>query len=386
MWSCRCSFGVKKPTETVLRSLTCVSFRNLADTRVEWRAGLNVISGDNGEGKTNLLEACFFLAMGRSFRTTRVDALPRRGARSFSLSGDVTHRQVDHHLGVKAGRGLRERTLDGGQSDLGRTLEVLACLVFAAPRLALFRGGPDDRRRFLDRGIVGGRPGMVEIYRDHLRALRQKNRLLRQARQDRSAALLRDQLTAFNTQLAGTAAVIRHERQDYVHRLGRVLARDEGPAGLVPGPRPEMTYLPHPVLPQGMKGSQGELLAAYEERAGDELNRGHALLGPQRDDLSIHQNGAEMSRFSSAGQQRAALIALKMSKMLVHKEMTGSYPVLLVDDVDAELDAHRTRRALQMLSGPYQVLVASASAAAWAGEQQVALHLKVRDGIISRFS
>ena len=128
--------------------------------------------------------------------------MPRQGSHSFSLTGDITTRQVDHHLGVKAGRGLRERTLDGSHSDLGRTLEVLACLVFASPRLALFRGGPDDRRRFLDRGIVGGRPGMVDIYREHLRALRQKNRLLRQARQGGSTAGQRDQLTAFNDQLA----------------------------------------------------------------------------------------------------------------------------------------------------------------------------------------
>ena len=377
---------MKKPTETVLRSLNCVSFRNLQDTQVEWCAGLNVISGDNGHGKTNLLEACFFLAMGRSFRTARVDALPRRGSSSFSLSGEVSHRQVGHRLGVKAGRGLRERTLDGCQSDLGRTLEVLACLVFAAPRLALFRGGPDDRRRFLDRGIVGGKPCMVETYRDHLRALRQKNRLLKQARQGRPAAALRDQLAAFNDQLAGTAATIRREREDYVERLKRVLARDEGPAELVPGRRPEISYQPHPTLAEGMTGSREELMAAYEERAEDEIRRGHALVGPQRDDLSIHQDGAEMSRFASAGQQRATLIALKMSKMLVHKEMTGSYPVLLVDDVDAELDAHRTRRALHLLSGPYQVLVASASAEAWAGDQRVARHLRVRDGIINRFS
>lgn len=386
MWSCRCSFGVKKPTETVLRSLNCVSFRNLRDTQVEWCAGLNVITGDNGHGKTNLLEACFFLAMGRSFRTARVDALPRRGSSFFSLSGEVSHRQVSHFLGVKAGRGLRERTLDGRQSDLGRTLEVMACLVFAAPRLALFRGGPDDRRRFLDRGIVGGKPGMVETYRDHLRALRHKNRLLKEARQGRPVAALREQLAAFNDQLAGTASTIRHERQDYVNRLGKVLALDEGPAGLVPGKRPEIVYRPHPTLEDGMTGSREDLLAAYQERADDEIRRGHALVGPQRDDLFIHQDGAEMSRFASAGQQRAALIALKMSKMLVHKEMTGSYPVLLVDDVDAELDADRTRRALHLLTGPYQVLVASASVEAWAGDPRVALHLRVRDGIISRFS
>ena len=386
MWSCRCSSGVKKPTETVLRVLHCVSFRNLHDARVEWCAGLNVISGDNGEGKTNLLEACFFLAMGRSFRTARVDALARRGSSSFSLVGEVSHRQVSHRLEVKAGRGLRERNLDGGQSDLGRTLEVLACLIFAAPRLALFRGGPDDRRRFLDRGIVGGKPGMVDIYRDHLRALRQKNRLLQQARQGRPVASLREQLAAFNHQLAGTAAIIRRERKDYVDRLGRELARDEGPAALIPGRRPEIVYRPQPNLEEGTTGGQDELLASYEARAEDEIRRGHALVGPQRDDLSIHQDGAEMSRFASAGQQRAALIALKMSKMLVHKEMTGSYPVLLVDDVDAELDTHRTRRALHLLSGPYQVLVASASAEAWAGDRRVALHLRVRDGIISRLS
>jgi len=370
---------VKKSTETVLRRLGVGSFRNLADTQVEWSDGLNVISGENGQGKTNLLEACFFLAMGRSFRTSRVDSLPRRGETGFSLSGEVYHRQVDHELVVRAGRGMRLRQLDGRQADLGETLNVLACLVFATPRLSLFRGGPDDRRRFLDRGIVGIRPEMVRVYRDYLRALRQKNHLLRQARHKGVVPGLREQLEAFNIHLVGGARQIRLTRHDYVKKLQEILATAAGPGDLIPGGRPQLEYRPHPSL-------EDDLAAAYAGRLDDELRRGHALVGPQRDDLSIQLRAGEMNRFASAGQQRAALIALKMAKMLVHKEITGSYPVLLVDDVDAELDAVRTRRALDLLDGPYQVLLASAAASGWAGERRVARHFEVRDGIISRSS
>jgi DNA replication and repair protein RecF len=370
---------VKKSTETVLCRLGVASFRNLVDAQVEWSDGLNVISGENGQGKTNVLEACFFLAMGRSFRTSRVDSMARRGESKFSLSGQVRHRQVHHELIVHAGRGLRQRQLDGRQADLGESLEVLACMVFASPRLSLFRGGPDDRRRFLDRGIVGIRPEMVKVYRDYLRALRQKNQLLRQARNGGSVAALRQQLEAFNSHLIGAAQQIRRARHDYVKKLGEILQQDAGPGDLVPGGHPEMEYRPHPDL-------ETDLASAYAERLDDELRRGHALVGPQRDDLSIHMTAGEMNRFASAGQQRAALIALKMAKMLVHKELAGSYPVLLVDDVDAELDAVRTRRALDLLDGPYQVLLASAAASTWAGEGRVARHFSVQDGIISRSS
>lgn len=368
-----------KSTETVLSRLTVASFRNLADARVEWSEGLNVISGENGQGKTNILEACFFLAMGRSFRTSRVDSLVRRGEATFSLAGEVRRRQVSHELAIQAGRGVRQRRLDGRQADLGETLDVLACLVFASPRLSLFRGGPDDRRRFLDRGIVGIRPEMVAVYRDYLRALRQKNHLLRQARLGGTINGLREQLDAFNGHLITAAEQIRRTRHGYVKQLQEIMAAESGPGDLVPGGRPAMSYRPHPTLDQ-------DLTAAYAGRLDDELRRGHALVGPQRDDLSIHLGAGEMNRFASAGQQRAALIALKMAKMLVHKEITGSYPVLLVDDVDAELDAARTRRALDLLAGPYQVLLASAAASGWASEVRVASHFQVRDGIISRSS
>ena len=348
--------------------------------------GLNIISGANGQGKTNFLEAVFFLAMGRSFRDARVDALARWGQAAVGVRGTVMSGGVRHEIAVEAGRGHRVRRLDGRAGDLGETLRFFSSLVFASQRLELFRGGPDERRRFLDRGIAAIHPEMVATYREQQRALRQKNELLRRVRETGGNAGLRDQVAAFNTRLAAAGSQIRQARRSYVQDLQEILAGSDGPGDLVPGGAPTLEYRASPKLGEDLEDGalEAALFRALEEQYEAECRRGHALAGPQRDNLLLRQGDADLSRYGSSGQQRASLIALKISKMLVQKRKRGEYPVLLVDDVDAELDADRTRRALALLDGPFQALVASSRAPEWLRERPAARHFRVRNGIIDR--
>jgi DNA replication and repair protein RecF len=202
----------------------------------------------------------------------------------------------------------------------------------------------------------------------------------------REEAGLRDQIAAFNGRLAATGARIREARVEYVQSLGEILAAEDGPGELVPGGPPVLEYRPSPRLPAvGTEASLEEaLFRGLEGQYEAERRRGHALAGAQRDDLLIRQGDADLARYGSSGQQRAGLIALKICKMLVQNRIRGEYPVLLVDDVDAELDAERTRRALALLDGPFQAFVASARAPEWLRERRLARHLMVRNGIIDR--
>lgn len=325
--------------------------------------------------------------MGRSFRVSRLDRLVRRGEPLFHLEAQVRSRGVSHRLEVTAGQGERGRQLDGKAAGLADTLNSFACLVFASPRLDLFRGSPQDRRRFLDRGVASIWPDLLPVYRDQVRAGRQKNELLRRARESGGGTQVRDQIQAFNRRLAQSGSRIQQARQRYVDLLHVELVESDALGGLVPGSIPRLAYRPSPRLNwspmEGVNEIAAALCAAFDERMDEEMRRGVALLGPQRDTLSITQDGCEMATYASSGQQRAALIALKICKMLVHKKLTGDYPVLLVDDVDSELDAERTRRALRILNGEFQAIVASARGAAWPESRPGSRLIRVRNGIIT---
>ncbi|MFQ5669269.1 MAG: hypothetical protein ACE5HD_01970 [Acidobacteriota bacterium] len=154
---------------------------------------------------------------------------------------------------------------------------------------------------------------------------------------------------------------------------------------LVPGGPPVLAYQPDSGL-QGVAEDdlREALVRLYQSHLEKEAVRGHSLVGPQRDDISLEQAGIDLVRYGSSGQQRAALIALKVAKMLLYEECRGTYPVLLLDDLEAELDARRIRQALGLLGGPYQVLVASSRGLEWDHGHGKSRHLRVRNGIIQR--
>ena len=198
---------------------------------------------------------------------------------------------------------------------------------------------------------------------------------------------MRDQVLAFNRRLAAEGAVIRGARADYTARLQTHLLTHRGLGGLVPGGIPTLTYRPSGTAAGGAEPAlEAALRSAMDDRLEDELRRGHALVGPHRDDVEFAIGDLSLGRFGSSGQQRAALIALKLAKLFIHKEMHGEYPILLLDDVDSELDAERTERALDLLDGPFQAIVASARAAEWAPHRPVTHHLEVRGGILRALS
>lgn len=326
------------------------------------------------------------LATGRSFRDARLDALPRRGSAGFGLGTEVDSRGVSHSLTLRSGDGRHQRELDGRPADLGESLQVYACVLFALGRLSLFRGPAEERRRFLDRGLAALDPGLLAAMRGYGRTLRQKNVLLRSAREGSGGRELRDQVLAFNRRLASEGAVLRAARADYAARLQARLATQPGLGALVPGGVPTLTYRASGHASAQDEPLEAALRAAMDGRLEEELRRGHAVVGPHRDDLELAIGGLALGRYGSSGQQRATLIALKLAKLFIHKEMHGEYPILLLDDVDSELDAERTERALDLLEGPFQAIVASARAAEWAPKRPVTHHLEVRDGILRPLS
>jgi DNA replication and repair protein RecF len=342
-------------------------FRNLADAELSFSPGVNVLLGRNGQGKSNLLEALDFPALGRS----------RRGARGEELIGfgrEHLHVALDIEDTADGRRRLCEYALDRASNrrfkldgqPLARRADLmgqLATVFFQPESINLVRGEPDLRRRHVDQGLA-----VVDaVYLGHLaacqRALRQKTSLLRDIQRglrDRREA--RDEVAAWNWELARHAAPLCLARRAYVAALdpaARAIYADlaGGPGGLEIAYRPSLASCRH----------DGESIQLARDILGEidyigesEFRRGRPLIGPHRDDFEIKLDGRDLKAFGSQGETRTAAVSLILAQSEVVFQQRGSRPVLFLDDIFSELDPQRTGRLQERCARDHQVFVATA--------------------------
>jgi DNA replication and repair protein RecF len=337
----------------LLESLSVHGFRNLTGS-AEFASGLNILTGKNGHGKTNWLEAVAILGSVRSFRTSKLAEAIRFGDEQASVEGQVRESpEIVRELRVAITPSTRAAFTNGKKESLPRYLGQLNAVVFNSDELEVVRGTPDARRRFLDEGIVSLHPPFVQVFADYNRVIRQKNSLLAQARDsewpmDKTA----EALGPWNEQLAKLATRIHRGRVRFVERLNEVLHKH------LFG-REELS-----VAYRSSLEGKGDL-AAYEEliserlkiRIQAELVSGHALVGPHRDDMELTFDGHDLRKFGSAGQQRSALLLLQLANIAVFHSTRAEYPLFLIDDIDAELDYDRIGKLLDFLADKTQTFV-----------------------------
>ena len=329
------------------------NFRNLSG-RISWGEGLNVIHGDNGQGKTNWLEAVYLLATTKSFRTQRPQEAVRFKEDLAVVRGRVARSsEIQRDLQVVIQGATKSLSVNGKREAVARYLGQLHTVAFTADELEVVRGGPEARRRFLDRGVVSLHHAYVQTLADYHRVVKQKNRLL----QDLSEGELtldeaRDLIAPWNEQLVTLSAAVHRARVDYVGRLNQALQRRLFE-------REEVTI--RYVSSLEGKGDLNDYEALIAERLRlrlqAEINSGYALIGPHRDELEILFDGRDIRSFGSSGQQRSALIILDLAVISVYHTWHSEYPLFLMDDVDAELDQKRIGRLLEHLKGKTQTFV-----------------------------
>jgi DNA replication and repair protein RecF len=337
----------------LLESLSANNFRNLAGS-VQFDAGLNILTGENGQGKTNWLEAIAVLASARSFRTTKLAETIRFGEEQALVAGDVREsREIVRELRIGITASTRAAFTNGKKEPLTRYLGQLNAVIFNSDELEVVRGTPEARRRFLDEGIVSLHPPFVQVFADYNRVVRQKNSLLSQARDGEwPMEKTTEAIGPWNEQLAKLATRIHRGRVRFVERLNEVLHKH-----LFGREELSVTYR------SSLEG-KGDL-AAYEEliterlklRVQAELVSGHALIGTHRDDMELRFDGHDLRKFGSAGQQRSALLLLQLANIAVFHATRGEYPLFLIDDIDAELDYERIGKLLDLLTGKTQTFV-----------------------------
>ncbi len=329
------------------------NFRNLSG-KVAWGPGLNIIYGHNAQGKTNWLEAIYTLATTKSFRTQRLQETLRFSTDLAVIRGQVTQSEDVHRdLQITLNGNNKATLINGKRETLSRYLGKLHAVAFTADELEIVRGGPDARRRFIDRGVVSLHPPYVQTLADYNRVIKQKNRLLQNAAESQmKMEQIENILAPWNDQLATLATSIHRARIDYVEQLNKRLdPRFFGREDL------SIRYVSALEDKGDLSDYDGLIRERLKFRLPAEIASGYSLVGPHRDELEMLFDGKEMRAFGSSGQQRSALIILDLAAISLYHLWHNEYPLFLIDDVDAELDWKRIGHLLEYLEGRTQTFI-----------------------------
>ena len=337
----------------LLAALEATNFRNLSG-KIEWGPRLNIIYGDNGQGKTNWLEAIHVLARTKSFRTQRLQEAIRFGEHLAIIRGNVTTgADLERDLQVTLQDNSKTIFVNTKRETLTRYLTQLQVFSFTATDLEVVRGVPEARRRFLDRGISSIRPAYLQTIADYGKVIKQKNRVLQLANEGEfSLDKAEDLLAPWNEQLVRLAMQIHREREQYVAGLNAALERQ-----LFDRRDIHTRYVSSLEGKGDLADYESLLRSRIKLRLGAEVAAGHALIGPHRDDWEIQLEGREIRVYGSSGQQRSALLLLDLAAISLYNSSANEHPVFLIDDVDAELDEGRIRHLLEYLENRTQTFI-----------------------------
>jgi DNA replication and repair protein RecF len=343
-----------------LRKIEADRLRNLRAVNVDLPAGLTLVTGRNGQGKTGVLEAIYLLGTGRSFRTRKNDELISWAGGPLRVAGAVEGRRGRTRLTVVMEREERRLLADGTSQTLEGFLGRLDVVDLTSERMQVLRGAPEQRRRFLDRGLVGLTPSHLLVMGEYRRVLAQRNALLRRmaGRADRASLA---ELEVWDERLVAGAAEIHRARREY----GVLLAAELGGVSRVlfpSGRELRLRYRPSP--PEAGSGEARNFAGAFQESLARERARdigaGYTGHGPHRDELVVELDGIDLRRYGSAGQVRASMVALKLGKLSLLQERRGEAPLFLMDDFDTDLDEVRAASLAAFLrEGGFQAIVAT---------------------------
>ncbi|WP_433523714.1 DNA replication/repair protein RecF [Nocardia pseudovaccinii] len=354
-----------------IRTLSLRDFRSWEHAELELSPGRTVFLGANGNGKTNLLEAVGYLATLGSHRVAADAPLIRIGTERARIGATVVNAGRELRIDLELNQGAANRA-QINRSPVRRPREILGILqtvLFAPEDLALVRGDPGERRRFLDELCTARLPRLAAVRADYDRVLRQRSALLKSAgRQARSKAEL-STLDVWDGHLATHASVLLAQRLRLVHDMYPYLA--QAYSSIAPESRPaaigyRSASLPPEFLdparapqPDDVAALEANMLRELAAARPKELERGVCLVGPHRDDLDLMLGTAPAKGFASHGESWSFALALRLAAFELLRA-TGAEPVLLLDDVFAELDRRRRTALAEVAAGAEQVLITAA--------------------------
>jgi DNA replication and repair protein RecF len=397
-----------------LKHLSLTNFRNFARLDLAVPPRVVLLVGSNAQGKTSVLEAIYFLASFASFQTHSdrqlVNFLEARNSPAVArLVGDYERNQKKHRVevrlileptGVNGQRLRKEVLLDGAKRQANDAIGHFNAVIFVPQMSQIIEGGPDERRRYLNLALSQAVPAYAGVLTDYGQALAQRNALLKALGETGGDAR---QLEVWDDTVARLGAQIIQWRIQAVQQIERLAARvhhdlTHGSEVLRLSYQPAFDPLPNPEGQLGMRLtteldrsalSLDEIRSGFLSRLGqlrsEEIGRGMTVVGPHRDELRFLGNGIDLGDYGSRGQVRTTLLSLKLAEVTWMKERTGEWPVMLFDEVMAELDLQRRADLLNYVEKSEQVLFTATDPGMFAPEFVARAEVwKVTDGTIQK--
>ncbi len=325
----------------MIKEIHLHNFRNYIEERISFDEGINVFLGKNGQGKTNLLEAVYLLGMLSSFRKADAGQMINKGAPFFSVKGLFEGDEATTLAVERDHRGWRHISADGGacrrKTDY---IGKIRMVVFSPDEMALIQGSPDGRRRYLDRTFFNLKRRHLSVLKAYNRVLRQRNLLLKRGRCDAK------ELGAWSERLAKEGAEVVKGRIEMVALLNSELEKRYSFLG---EDEASLSYETSGYSLENGSGIEEALLDRLRQVQKEELMRKVTLAGPHRDDVLISMNGVPAKAFSSRGEMRSILLALKVAEVEIYRSLNGADTLILLDDVASELDVERRENLLAYL-------------------------------------
>ncbi len=336
----------------IVKNIQLDFFRNYVHLDASFSPEINVIYGENAQGKTNLLEAVSYLSSAASHRARYDKELIKFGVNSAFIKADVFSRERDFTLEIELSRNARRRISSNGVrlKTAGELSGIVQTVLFCPEDLYLIREGAVERRRFLDNCICQLRPRYAAALAEYKKLYEHKTRILRDWEENPS---LLDTLDDFNLRMAQTGAILIHYRSHFIRKLQETapqIHRDFS------GGREKLSLFYETVKtvtdPQAApKDILPQLLQHQEAHRKAELESRQCLSGPHKDDLVVEINDNNAKQYASQGQTRTAVLSLKLGCREIFYQDSGEYPILLLDDVLSELDAKRQEFVLRRITG-----------------------------------
>lgn len=366
-----------------IRSLQLKNFRNYEKLDIDFYKGINVIYGDNAQGKTNILEAIILCSLARSHRTTRDSELVKIGNDAYSIKLDFvreeTEKVIEIYYGMEEKRKIRINEIP--IKKIASLIGQLNAVMFSPEDMLMIKEGPVGRRRFIDIALSQLRPSYFYDLQQYIKILTQRNNLLREIEFKKS---LVDTIEIWNQSLVEAGSRVIKARKEFVEILSKRaednhLRITNGQERLTIGYSPSINGIEdYNDLDNIKKVFQRNLQSIIKR----EIIKKTTLLGPQRDEYEYNVNGQSLRNYGSQGQQRTAVLSVKLSEIDIIKEEIGESPVLLLDDVMSELDNKRQEYLFKNLNGIQVFITCTERNGIEKGIEEKANFINVKEGRI----
>jgi DNA replication and repair protein RecF len=332
-----------------IKQLETWNYRNLRNGVIDFSPRINLFVGQNGQGKTNLMEALYVACLTKSFRTHQLTDCVTHGESAFRVCCTVHDEPLDHRLDVRQTGEGKELRADEKTATIADFLEIVSVLCITAEHLRVITDGPEARRRFFDGLLALFRADSLKALAAYRRVLRQKNTLLR------AEKVAVTTLEPWNRKLVREARAVVGQRREFVGRLTEHM-RQERFSGV------PLTVEYQPSLSDELLQDEDGALELLHRHFPREREAGRALVGPHLDRYQFFLDGRNVRRFGSSGQKRSILLNMYLSVLDLFRQEKGFYPVLMIDDVDMELDVQRIHKLIGLLDFNTQIFLTSSKA------------------------